>query len=261
MTRAINDGRALDEFRARGYEIVTVPSPFSDATLYSADRLLDDRGMTDFELSLMQSGNLRHLLPDAQRALFTSALRSQVVSSLDRTVDLARERQDQPKLVLTHLMAPHDPILFGVDGSPRQGWPCFPSDCSLFDGGQRYGDAIVEPTVAQVGHLNTLVVDTARRILAESGEPPVIIVFSDHGLRHRLDDHDEMFRSLLLTYTPGQPGIVPPDATPVYLLARILNAYHGSSLVLATEESYFVDIASVRIDGILGLERVAPRAP
>ena len=55
--------------------------------------------------------------------------------------------------------------------------------------------------------------------------PPVIVVFSDHGRRHDLQDSVELLRSLFLTSTPGQPGIFPDDATPVNFLARLSNAY------------------------------------
>ena len=57
-----------------------------------------------------------------------------------------------------------------------------------------------------------------------------------------------MFRSLLLSYTPGYPGLMPDDSSPVNILTRILNAYGGKSIELATEERYWVNPVDFRFD-------------
>jgi hypothetical protein len=241
LTQAVNQGAMLGEFRALGYEVVTVPSPFSNVTLWSADRVFADGTVTEFEAAVLQLGLLPNILSDAQRTLMADSLRDRVESTLQRTVDLAAERTDRPKLVLSHVMSPHTPVLFGPDGSPLEGPPCFPRDCGIFDLG--WGDDAVDATMAgQVEHLNGLVGDAIEGILAASDTPPVIVVFSDHGHRQLESDGEEMVRSLLMTLTPGQPGLVPDDATPVNILPRILNGYQGGSIAMTTEESYMADI-------------------
>ena len=242
VTRAINEGSMLAEFRSRGYEIVTAPSPFTNVTLWTADRVLADGGVTDLEISLLRGSPLSDVLPDVERTLLMDSARSRVVDALGATAGVAATRDGRPKLMLTHLMSPHNPILFGADGSPQYGWPCFPVDCNMWDGGQRYGSETIVPTVGQIEHLNELTLGAVQRILRDSATPPVVLVFSDHGLRHNLEDADEMISSLLLSYTPGAPGLIPNDATPVNLLPRILNAYFGANVALAQEESYTVNL-------------------
>jgi hypothetical protein len=85
----------------------------------------------------------------------------------------------------------------------------------------------------------------------------VIVVFSDHGSRHDLSDQAENLRTLLLTSTPGQTGVFPDDATPVNYLARIANAYLGTSLPLASEESYWLDIRAEGEESVFDYERVS----
>lgn len=242
LERAINQGSMLEAFRSLGYEIVTVPSPFSNVTLWSADRVLGDGTITEFEASVLQIGPIVHVAPAIQRTWIAGALRVRVATALGRTIDLATERGRPPKLVLTHVMSPHNPVLFDADGAPREGPDCFPERCSIFDLGWDDGPGVDPSMAGQVEHLNRLVSDTVERILAASQAPPVIVVFSDHGHRQTETDRVEMSRSLLMTLTPGKPNLIPDDATPVNLLARILNAYHGTSLGFASEESYLTDL-------------------
>jgi hypothetical protein len=95
-------------------------------------------------------------------------------------------------------------------------------------------------------------------IQRQSARPPVIVVFSDHGFRSDSSIPDEMFRSLFLASTPGHPGLFPDDTTPINMLPRLLNTYAGTSLPMATEESYWTDILSIRRDGLLNLRRWEP---
>ena len=242
LATVINRSAALDHFRNNGYEIVTVPSPATSMMLATADRVLDGGGVTQFEASLATNLRTRHLLPDQQRRWISDDLRSQTLAALARTTALAEERGGPPKVVFAHLMSPHAPYLFAADGSPRDAWPCFPETCSIWDFGVRYGPALPAMVAGQVNHLNRLVVETVRAIQVASAQPPIIIVFSDHGHRHDFADQDEMLRSLLLTYTPSQPGLFPDDASPINVIPRIANAYHDAGLPLESEDSFIVDM-------------------
>ena len=74
------------------------------------------------------------------------------------------------------------------------------------------GDQSTKPTIGQIEYLNGRVLAMARELVQASEEPPVIIIFSDHGHRHVLDDRNEMFRSLLLSYRPGIQDSCPMTA-------------------------------------------------
>ena len=253
LTTAINQARTLDTLRALGYEIVTVPSLVSSVTLYGADRVIDGGQMSSFELEIFREGLLPLILPDVQRKEFIDQHRDRINATFDRLGELAAERTDHPRFVLAHLLTPHAPIVFGPAGEPRYGWPCFPTECSMFDGGQIYGRAVLAPFRDQIQYLDTKVEAAARQVIAKSERPPVIIFFSDHGSRHDFDNRDEMLRSFFVSSTPGRPGLFPDDVTPINIIPRLLNAYAGTDLPMATEESYVVDMRTVETTGMLNL--------
>ena len=121
LARTINSGAALGQLRNLGYEIVTVPSPAGVVTLHSADRVVADGSITQFEFSLLELGINPLLAPDVQRTLVMGSLRGRVLRSLEQTVELAKERGGRPKLVFTHVMSPaRAPVLFAADGTVRR---------------------------------------------------------------------------------------------------------------------------------------------
>jgi hypothetical protein len=253
LTRAINQGRALDALRGVGYEIVTAPSEYSSVTLYDADRTIAGGEISSFELEILQQGTMREILPDLQRSWLSDQHRARLSTTFETLGALAAERTGHPRFVLAHLLAPHAPVVFGPHGEPRDGWPCFPTACSIFYGGQAYGGATLPLIRDEIEYLDVRIQSAAEQILARSERPPVIIFFSDHGSRHDFDDSDEMLRSFFVASTPGRPGLFPEDVTPINIIPRLLNAYAGTNLSMATEESYVVDMRTVETSGMLNL--------
>jgi hypothetical protein len=244
--------------RERGYQIVAIPSPFSEAGVFAADRYLDSGQLTSFEYELLHEGNLPLAQPQIMVDWQLGEHRARIHATFTRFADLASERGGRPRFILAHIMAPHPPPSFTSTGEPVGGWPCFPRQCSMWYGGQIYGDGVIRPTADQVAWVNGQVVETVARILAANETPPVIIVFSDHGHRHDLQDPDEMLRSFFIAATPGHPSLFPDDVTPVNLVPRLLNAFAGDTLPLATEESYLVDLRTLSVAGPLALRQWPP---
>ena len=250
LTRVLNQGRQLDALRQAGYEIVTIPSEFSEVALFSADRFLDSGQLTTFETQLLSTAGITKTIGGIERTWLPAEHRARILSALTTLDGLATERSTTPKFVFAHVLAPHMPIAFDRSGGPAEPLPCFPATCSMYYFGDAYGDAIIGPMRDQIAWLNGAVVDTVRTIQARSATPPVIVLFSDHGMRIDAADRDEMFRSLFLASTPGKEAVFPDDMTPVNMIPRLLNAYAGQSSPLASEESYWVDTRNVLASGI-----------
>ena len=248
LTRLINDGVELDALQTAGYEIVSIPSEYAEAAVTSADRVLDSGHMTTFELALVLNGAARLLPPVASLAVDQHRARIDATFSALRA--LSAERSERPKLVFAHVLAPHPPIAFGRAGERPDPLPCPMTSCSPFSFGDEYGDQLAGPMRDQIGWLNDTVVATVRHMGAAGARPPVIIVFSDHGLRIDAADRDEMFRSLFVASTPGMPNLFPDDVTPVNVIPRLRNAYLGAEVPLASEESYWVDPRTAGETGI-----------
>ena len=82
------------------------------------------------------------------------------------------------------------------------------------------------------------------------------MVFSDHRFRHDQADRQETTSSLFLSLTPGHRGLFPNSTTPINILPKLLNAYVGCRPSLASEETWWVDMSTLRARGILALEAV-----
>lgn len=235
MSSLINSAVQLSHARSIGYTVVAVPTQLSFLAPNTADRFLDAGEMTQFEYALPRNGLLKHVLPDRQVAWFRQQHRDRVLSgfaSLDR---LPTAGSELPRFVFAHVMTPHDPIVFRSDGSLAAVPECFWDECNLQD---PLSEELKSALREQVEYTNGRVLEVTERIVQQSPRPPVIVVMSDHGFRHWMSDGPETFRSLLLSYTPGHPGLFPDNATPINVIPRILNTYAGASVALATEDSW-----------------------
>ena len=127
----------------------------------------------------------------------------------------------------------------------------------MFDGGQRYGTREqIAGALGQIEYLDQRIIETAKGILSSSPRPPVIIVMSDHGHRHDLSDVPESLSTLFLAYTPNRLHLFPDDVTPVNVVNRVLNSYLGTSIPLARDDRYWVDITDLQAHGLLEYRQV-----
>jgi hypothetical protein len=253
----LDSASGLMAVRDLGYEIVSVPSEFNHLAVQSGHRYLDGGTMSAFELDLITSTLGRDVFPDQIRGFAADQHRKRIDSSLTLTGDIASERTDRPKFVLTHVLAPHTPIVLSLTGSAANGPTCFPARCTFWSSQGEATTEALQGQAEQIRAVNVQVLETVRRILSQSARPPVIILFSDHGHRLNPADQEEMFRNFFASYTPRHPGLFPEDASPVNVLPRLLNAYARLSVPLATEESYAIALDQIAEQGFLNLKAVA----
>jgi hypothetical protein len=223
---AINEGPAITELRSRGYEIVTIPSPFESAALVSADRYVDGGHLTSFELSLVQHSLIGRAVLALVPELFFDAHRARIEGGFNDLAAVLEEPKVRSRFVFAHLLVPHAPTVFNADGSPAPPMTCFPG-CSPW--------AFTEipqwrSFTPQVEHVNALVLSTIDRIVA-ADPGAVVIVMSDHGSREPGHDESNLFRSLFAARTPGWDG-GPRDSSPVNLFPQLFNHYFGTDLEL-----------------------------
>jgi hypothetical protein len=80
----------------------------------------------------------------------------------------------------------------------------------------------------QVDKLNESVVSTLETIVADDPSG-IVIVMSDHGIRHHVDNWDEHFDTLFAARTPGREMFA-DDISPVNVFRRILTDVFGADL-------------------------------
>ncbi len=127
-----------------------------------------------------------------------------------------------PKLVFAHLGSPHDPYIFSPDGE-------FVPDQEEFIPG--YRDA--------VRYLNGRLLTVVDALLANSANPPIIILQGDHGGGETQTDFRRM-HILNAYYLPeGGASSLYPQITPVNTFRLVFDAYFGGEFGLLQDVSYY----------------------
>jgi hypothetical protein len=137
-----------------------------------------------------------------------------------------------------HLLPPHHPYLFDRTGRVLR-------DAKLsdqFDFQNRLWSEKA-PYIEQLQFVNTRTLAAVDRLIAESPQPPIIAIQSDHG--PSLDEYEAperrriRFATLSAVLLPGGPaGWMPADATAVNLFPEIFNRAFAASLPMR-EPRYF----------------------
>lgn len=219
---ALNQGSELASLRARGYRIVTVPSPFDGATLVAADDVRDTGQLTYFELSLLQNSPLMRLVGAVAPDWVLDQHRDRIRDSLAEMVDLANDPAPGSRFSFTHVMSPHAPIAFEADGGPAGLPPCFPSTCTLWEFAT---DAQWADVPGQLTALDQLVLAAVDDLVGADPEA-IVVVMSDHGLHPPGLEEAVMLDNLLAIRDPS--GTMDPDGlSPVDLLPALREAVFG----------------------------------
>jgi hypothetical protein len=221
LTRLIAEGGpAMKYLREHGYQVMTVPSPVVDVTMWGAE-VVDVGHLTDFEIHLISDTDAGRLLTTL---LGTDWLAEQARRGVQAELDALVESQGPGRFIWTHVMSPHPPYVFGANGGIAK---CFP--------GCRYwfpGDNATERLVDQVADVNVLTLAAIDRISSES----IVVLFSDHGAN--LPGAPNRFGNLIAVRAPGHRDILPDNVTVTALFPLIFNAYFDANIPIPENRHY-----------------------
>ena len=232
------DAPVLDELRGLGYEVVVSRSHASHVTIWSADRILDNGALTDFEHRLLHDTELDRAISVVAPTFMWDAYRDRVASQFEHVKALAREESAGPRFAFIHAITPHPPFTFNADGSPAPPLDCFPVECEAgwIPEGELEDAQWISRYVAQLTHVNRLTLDALDALLEDPDS--IVIVMSDHGARLDQDDHSEWYRTLFAARTPGHEGAFAAAPHPTAIFATIARAYFGADVDLPTTTRY-----------------------
>jgi hypothetical protein len=251
LRRLISDSRIRQVLDGQGYTFVAFSSGFHYTEIQDADVYLSPHriilnsfeqlvvGVSAFEIAaragwldvpVFSYHDHRH------RILYTF----DQLARLPVRADLG----DAPKFIFAHITIPHPPFVFNARGNPvepHRGYSM--GDANEFDGSTAeyltgYRDQLI--------YTNQLVLEMLNAILAQSPEPPVIILQGDHGPGAYLEwtslentCWNERMSVLNAYYLPGvdDPGLY-PAITPVNTFRVVLNAYFGAKIPLLEDRSF-----------------------
>jgi hypothetical protein len=248
LSDLIRDSLVRKSLQPLGYKMVTFPTGFEATDFPKEDRFPAPRpGLAEFAQLLIEMTPLDAWLSEVELKDRFHAIRSRTLFLLDHLPDVAR--MEGPTFTFAHVMAPHPPFVFGEHGedvSPRR---------IMVDG--RYirtpESTLNNPEYVRRGYRGESVYITERveqaidKILADSPEPPVIILQSDHGswLRYHADDVvatdlQERFGILNCIYVPDRKVEGLSDTmTSVNTFRAVLKEVVGADLPLLPERNYF----------------------
>ena len=242
------ENAVIRSLRPLGYKFVTFSSGF-DFTEYPENDVYKSphRHVPAFHRLVLDATPARFLWPDPSAGDPFTLARERTLHLFDELPDVARIAG--PTFTVAHVLAPHPPFVFGPEGedvSPR------PLRCVLSDGTtyrRFYGgeETYVPGYRASVEFLVKRVERAIGAILANSPEPPIIVLQSDHGPGLHLDmdsasrtDHRERMSILSAFYLPGgrREGLT-DRITPVNAFRVVFNNEFGTKLPLLPQESFY----------------------
>lgn len=224
-------GQVLSSY---GYETVAFATGFPNVEWTNADRFLSPLGsrrVTEFEALLLRSSasltllDLGLLKTDAETA---EAFRERTRFVLDALEKFPREAG--PKFVFAHLIIPHPPFVFDSHGEPTGKGPQ-PLESQYSAGEYRVGYA------AQVEFINGRILTVVDKIMADSSEPPIIVIAGDHG--PGFSSHQDRMSILNAYYLPEGNVSLYRTISPVNTFRLILKEYFYYDFDLLPDLGYF----------------------
>ena len=238
--------RALAEL---GYQTVAFDSGYSPTEFRQADvyysqntdplgiRLVDSINPYESMLLTTSAGiffyEIRAHLPDQMKFLALEAAyivhRNRILYTLNRLERLGGLAG--PKFVFVHILAPHNPFVFGPNGEYIERKTPFSLNddrdvITMEDYAQGY--------VGQVLYLNQRMLAAVDAILTESAQTPIILIQGDHGVPRLKAQQNAILSTYLL---PEVEGVVYDSISPVNSFRVILNSYFGGELNLLEDRS------------------------
>ncbi len=141
----------------------------------------------------------------------------------------------EPTFVVAHFIIPHDPHVFDEDGSYLT-----PEKAKEMPNREKYH--------IQVSIINEKIKHLIDKLLTNSDEAPIIIIFGDHGPRGRdvkdwnnatKENLEERFGILNAYYLPsGKESELYPSISPVNTFRVVFNQYFDTGLEILPERHY-----------------------
>ena len=233
------------QFQELGYNIVAFETGYLWSEWDNADVFLSQFSDSTFE-NVQLFGRLNEfeaLLIQTTAGLFFMDAETIFSATLDTAVTSPRRAHydyvlytlntleatpliDGPKFVFAHLISPHGPYVFDVDGE-------FVADDN--DSEQGYID--------QVKYLNSRLVPLLQNLIEQSSTPPIIIVQADHGGHGTQFDSDHRMNILNTYYFPedGTQQLY-ETITPVNSFRLVFDYFFGFEYVLLPDVSYYSSV-------------------
>jgi len=235
--RLAQDNRAAHFLRSRGYRFVHVRSS-AHPTISNpyADEQVDCGG------SVFEEEYFRTLTEISWLKAIGSMATTDLAECHKRRLRVVGDQAHKPgsKFVFAHFLPPHHPYLFDRDGNVLKHVTLsnqFDFQARLWEDKHGY--------LEQIRFTNRSLNELIDRIVAESAQPPVIIIQSDHGPNIVGGMSGEQakavrFANFAAYLLPGAPrDVMPHDCAPVNQFRYLFNHYFNAGLPILPQRNFF----------------------
>lgn len=255
LVAAVQQNRVMALFEDLGYRTIAFETGFSITEIQNVDEYLSPfknvwdglfyGGVNSFEAMILKNsaGTLLYeakpnLAKKYQTILDTPYIqyRERIAYALDKLESIAG--MDGPKFVFAHILAPHDPFVFDQHGNFVYRETPF-----TLNNDQEYvtPGTYVAGYTAELQYLNMRVEAIVDALLAESKNPPVIILQGDHGAPRSWEIGGDT-AILNAYYLPRKDSEnLSPNISPVNTFRVVFNQYFNGQFPLLEDQSYRVD--------------------
>jgi hypothetical protein len=245
----IRNNKIFEIFEYLGYKIVT----------FSTGYALTDIQNSNYYYSIHQIGRNNNL----EALLIINSIGDLLIEQGWINLPISRYRTEQdrinyifttlsnevplissPKMVFAHIIAPHPPFIFDLDGIITPDEYYFLQDGNTFKGSR---EEYILKYIDQLRYINNGILKAIDGIQANSPTPPIIILQADHGPGAYLDQNSikntclkERFSILNAYYFPkGESNHLQEDITPVNTFPIVLNTYFGTNINLLSNDEFY----------------------
>jgi hypothetical protein len=240
--KMIENNYVMNFLKSKGYKFVCFGSGWegTDASRHADVRFKYGWG-NEFLMVLIQTTALDFFLG---KPLIALDARQRILKTFSKLAEVPEIKG--PKFVFAHIVCPHPPFLFDVNGEKA-------SRTKLEMDGREWSDR--RHYLGQLGFVNGKVKSMIEQIIDRSQTPPVIILQADHGTASlgRLeppltmtDDTKNIVKERLrifnALYLPGSENTGLYDSlTPVNTFRIVFNTYFGTNFPMLEDRCYYSD--------------------
>lgn len=231
----IQSNRVLHQLECLDYSFTSISTGFFYTDFPSSDTIIST-GIypSSFAYQLMDTTPLAIATLEKEYNM----QRERMLDTLQKVKEIPQD--GTPKFVYAHIMVGHSPFLFGSNGEainpPRE---------MRFNSDHQFKSLVnradfVNGYRNQVEFISGLILESVDGILANSVEPPVIIMMGDHGPSQKFENIRERMSIFDSYYFPGKEStLLYEGITPVNSFRVLFNTYFNANLTLVPDKSDF----------------------
>ena len=243
----ISNNLVMKNLKSVGYEIYNFDSGWwgtrslqiADANLCSKNQNMDFHTLYALkQISILRSFDM--FIKDPSSKIFHQERRDRILCQFDEITKI-KQKTEKPVFAFMHVMAPHDPYVFGPNGEEVDYKYTFGPTGSAYLSSSEENEAYLN----QLIYLTKILKETVEQLQENSDNQPIIIVQSDTGPSTDFGDTNEMHQVSRMSifnayYFPNvQYDLLSDDITPVNSFRIIFDSHFQTNHGLVDDRVFY----------------------